>query len=94
MNGSTQTTGKWPRILLAGPLVLLTAFAVTCGAALWLPAGPAMIDNIAIPLVLFPGIWAALFFYAYLDSRLMRAYALISLLLLINTAAIARHMLS
>lgn len=80
---------RWARTLLAGPLVFLCAFIVVCAASIWLPPGPALIDNIAIPLVLFPAVWAVLFFYCYLTSSLKRAYALLTLLLLTHAALIA-----
>lgn len=80
---------RWARGILAGPLVFVCAFAVMCGASVWLPAGPARLDNIAIPLVLFPGIWAILFFYCYLTNNLGRAYAVVLLLLCTHLALIA-----
>jgi hypothetical protein len=39
---------------------------------LWLPAGAAGIDNLVLPLVLLPLIWAGLFFHACLDGKLGR----------------------
>ncbi|MAY36243.1 MAG: hypothetical protein CMN84_09115 [Spongiibacteraceae bacterium] len=82
---------RWPRIFLVGPLVFLSAFLAVCGASVYLPAGPARIDNVAIPLVLFPAIWALLFFYSYLDSRLIRAYTLVLLVLGANLALVLLH---
>ena len=79
----------WSRGLLAGPVVFVTAATVMAGAALWLPAGAAQIDNLVLLIVLFPAIWAALFFYACLDRRLRRAWGLTLLLLLANAALIA-----
>lgn len=82
---------RWPRIFLVGPLVFLSAFLAVCGASVYLPAGPAKIDNVAIPLVLFPAIWALLFFYSYLDSRLIRAYTVVLLVLGANFALVLLH---
>ncbi len=82
---------RWPRIFLVGPLVFLSAFLAVCGASVYLPAGPARIDNVAIPLVLFPAIWALLFFYSYLDSRLIRAYTVVLLVLGANLALVLLH---
>jgi hypothetical protein len=76
----------WWRVLLAGPVVALTSFAMLCGGSLWLPEGAAGIDHLALPLVLFPAIWAGLFFHACLDRRLMRAFAVHAVLLLANAA--------
>jgi hypothetical protein len=80
------------RVLLAGPLVFVCAALVMCGGALWLPAGRAQIDNLVLPIVLFPAIWAALFFYACLDRQLHRAYWLIGALGLLHAAMIAVHL--
>ena len=82
---------RWPRIFLVGPLVFLSAFLAVCGASVYLPAGPARIDNVAIPLVLFPAIWALLFFYSYLDSRLIRAYTVVLFVLGANLALVLLH---
>ena len=82
---------RWLRIFLVGPLVFLSAFLAVCGASVYLPAGPARIDNVAIPLVLFPAIWALLFFYSYLDSRLIRAYTVVLLVLGANLALVLLH---
>ena len=83
----------WPRVVLAGPLVVVCATLVMCGGSLWLPKGPAQIDNIVLPIGLFPAIWAAFFFYACLDRRLGRAYAVIVGLSLLHATAIALHVM-
>jgi len=77
------------RFILAGPAVFITAIAVMAGATVWFPQGAAEVDNIVIPLVLFPAIWAVLFFYACLDRYLKRAYAVIIMLLLVQIGLIA-----
>jgi hypothetical protein len=77
------------RGVLAGPVVFLAAAAVMAGGAVWIPGGAASIDNIVLPIVLFPAIWAALFFYACLDRRLLRAWLVTLALLGINAALIA-----
>jgi hypothetical protein len=51
---------------------VIIALVVMAGMALWLPGGAAGIDNLVLPLVLVPLIWAALFFHACLDARLGR----------------------
>lgn len=50
----------------------MVALVVMAGMALWLPGGAAGIDNLVLPLILVPLIWAALFFHACLDGRLGR----------------------
>ena len=64
------------------------------GGALWVPDGPAQIDNIVLPIVLFPAIWALLFFYASLDRRLGRAYTVVLGLGLLHALLIARHLMA
>lgn len=78
----------WARIILAGPLAALASVLVMAGGALWLPKGAASIDNLVLPIALFPAIWAALFFYASLDRRLGRAYLIVAGIALANAALI------
>src|SRR5690606_7477360 len=47
---SAPRTRLWLRGLLAGPLALLTACLLMAGAALWLPPGPAQINNLVLPI--------------------------------------------
>ena len=84
---------RWPRWLLAGPLVFVVAGLVMGGGALWLPEGPAQINNIVLPIVLFPAIWAGLFFYGCLDRRLARAYGVVLGLGVLHALLIAAHLL-
>lgn len=65
-------TRKWTRIFFAGPGAVLITIVMTAGMTLWLPGGSAGIDNLVLPLVLMPLIWAGLFFHACLDRRLGR----------------------
>lgn len=60
------------RIGFAGPGAVVVALATMAGMSLWLPGGAAGIDNLVLPLLLFPLIWAGLFFHACLDSRVGR----------------------
>ena len=83
----------WSRGILAGPLVFLTAIATMSGGTLWLPKGAAQIDNIVFPIVLFPAIWAALFFYTLLDRKLWRAWSVTVVLLAANAVAITLHIM-
>lgn len=74
---------KWIRILFAGPGAVIVTLVVMAGMPLWLPGGAAGVDNLVLPLVLAPLIWAALFFHACLDSKLARVgIAAIALLVL------------
>lgn len=76
------------RFWLAGPLVFLTAVIVMAGGAVWMPKGAAGVDNIVMPLVLFPAIWAVLFFYGCLTTRIKRAAIVMGVLIATQVAAI------
>ena len=84
----------WQRGLLAGPVVFIAAALIMCGGALWMPQGATQIDNIVLPIVLFPMIWAALFFYTLLDRKLWRAWTVTLVLAAGHGAAIAQHVLA
>ncbi len=60
------------RFWLAGPVAFFLSIIVMLGMALWFPKGHAGIDNIVLPMILFPLIWAVFFFYAYLDRNIKR----------------------
>jgi hypothetical protein len=86
----TQSGHFWWRALLAGPVAWLTGLATLCGGALWIPGGAAGINHLALPLVMFPAIWAGLFFHACLDRSLARVWAVHGVLLLANAVLILR----
>jgi len=83
---------SWLRALLAGPLVLVAACMLMAGGAVWLPPGQAQVNNLVLPIVLFPLLWTALFLYACLDTRMQRAYAVICTLIASNAALVAWHL--
>jgi hypothetical protein len=79
------------RTLLAGPVAVAISLLVLAGMPLWLPAGAAGVDHIALPLLLLPAVWALLFFHALLDRSLARV-ALVALALVgLNLALLVRH---
>ncbi len=80
------------RGLLAGPLSLMASGLLMAGAALYLPGGAAGIDNIVLPILLFPLIWCLLLLYALLDERLLRASAIIVALGGAHLALILDHL--
>ena len=84
----------WLRGILAGPLALAAALLVMAGGALWLPVGRAQVNNLVLPVVLFPLLWTALFLYACLDAKLKRAYAIVGALVVANGLLLARHFYS
>jgi hypothetical protein len=80
---------RWARVLLAGPGAIVVTLALLAGMPLWLPGGAAGIDNIAVPLILAPLIWAALFFHACLDRSLARVAVVAGALFLVHGALVA-----
>ncbi len=91
---SSSRRRAWSRGLLAGPVCFITAAAVMAGASLWYPQGAAQINNIAVPIIVFPAIWAALFFYLMLDRKLGRAWLVAGVLLFAHAALIGQHLLA
>lgn len=79
----------WTRIMLAGPAAVIVAIVVMAGMPLWLPGGAAGIDNLVVPLVLAPLIWAALFFHACLDRNLARVALVAAALFLLHGGLVA-----
>ena len=75
------------RWVLAGPVALALAYLVMAAMPLWFPEGAAGIDHLVLPLILFPAIWAAAFFYACLTENPGRASVVLMGLLLVNGAA-------
>lgn len=71
-------TSRWhvmTRFFLAGPVALIVSLLVVGCMPVWFPKGAAGIDHIALPIIMLPGIWAALFFHAVLDRSLLRVTA-------------------
>lgn len=79
----------WARIILAGPVAIIVALTMLAGMPLWLPGGSAGIDNLVLPLVFAPLIWAALFFHASLDRSLARVAIIAGALFLVHGAMVA-----
>jgi len=87
------TAHKWMRIAFAGPGAVIVAVVVMAGMSLWLPRGAAGIDNLVLPLVLVPLIWAGLFFHACLDAKLWRVAVVATGLLLVHGGLVAHRFL-
>lgn len=88
------TSGKWTRIAFAGPGAIIVAVVVMAGMTQWLPKGAAGIDNLVLPLVLAPLLWAGLFFHACLDRKLSRVVIVAVGLLVIHGGLVAYSFLS
>lgn len=66
------------RWLLCGPVSFLVAAALMAALPVMLPQGEAGIDHLVFPILLFPGLWALVFFYACLERDLLRAVAVVA----------------
>lgn len=84
---------RWSRVALAGPGAICVTIIVMAGMTLWLPGGRAGIDNLVLPLVLAPLIWAVLFFHACLDRNVSRITLVASALLLTHGGLLAHNWL-
>lgn len=80
------------RWLLCGPVVFIATVLVMMGMAFWLPAGAAGVDHIALPVLLFPLIWAGLFFYALIDDSLLRALSVVAVLIILHLGLLLLNM--
>ena len=87
--GRRWLTARQARWLLGGPMALLIAILAMGAMPLWFPAGAAGVDHLIFPLILFPALWAAPFFYAILAENLRRAALLLTGLAIVNAAGIA-----
>lgn len=65
-----KTVMRW---LVAGPLALMASLAALAALPHMVPPGAGGIDHLVFPILAFPLIWAAAFFYACLDEKAGRA---------------------
>lgn len=82
------------RFLLAGPVAIVVTALVVLAMPLWVPAGSGDVDNLVLPLVLLPLIWAALFFHACLDVSLKRVALVALALVAVHGAVLGWHFLA
>ncbi len=85
-SGGTRRIIRW---VLAGPIAAIIAVIVLMGMPIYIPAGPGGVDNIVIPLLLLPIVWAMLFFHAVLDSSLTRVACVGALVAAANLTLLA-----
>ncbi|KKC26696.1 hypothetical protein [Sphingomonas sp. SRS2] len=90
---SAARTAKWVRVGFAGPGAIVISVVIIAGMALWLPGGAAGIDNLILPLVLLPLIWAVLFFHACLDRKLARIVIVALVLFGLHAGLVAQKFL-
>lgn len=89
----SQALQKWIRVALAGPGAIVVSLVIMSGMPLWLPRGAAGVDNLVLPLILVPLIWAALFFHACLDRKLARVAIVAAALFFIHGGLVAHKFL-
>lgn len=79
------------RFWLAGPVAFILAVLVMLGMAIWFPGGAAGLNNVVLPMIAFPLIWAVIFFYAYLDRNTKRVALAFSCIALVHAALLIAH---
>lgn len=79
---------RWAIWILSGPGATAAAVAVLAAASIWVPSGSSGAENIWLPIVSFPAIWAALFMHAVLDDNLWRVGLFQGGLILVNGAVL------
>lgn len=82
------------RFWLAGPVAFILAVLVMLGMAIWFPRGAAGLNNVVLPLVAFPLIWAVIFFYAYLDRNTKRVALAFSCVALAHAVLLIDHFIN
>ena len=88
---SASVAQRWARVILAGPLVFLCSLALMGGANLWLPPGAGGVNDIVLPILLYPAVWTGLFFYACLERRIGRGYAIVGGLTALHALVFVFH---
>ncbi|MDX2288590.1 MAG: hypothetical protein NW217_07185 [Hyphomicrobiaceae bacterium] len=68
----------WQRTLVAGPLALLAAVVVLATLPHLIPEGAGRVDNLVLPVIAFPLVWSATFFYACIADNISRAAAVLA----------------
>jgi hypothetical protein len=77
------------RCLLAGPVALATGLLTMMAMPFWMPAGAVGVNNLALPIILAPLLWAVPFFYACLEENLVRGSVVLSAAVLLQGAIVA-----
>ena len=88
-SSSASAAQRWARAILVGPLVFLCSLGIMGGANLWLPPGAGGVNDIVLPILLYPAVWTALFFYACFERRIWRGYAIVGGIAALHLVAFA-----
>ncbi|MBU2878112.1 MULTISPECIES: hypothetical protein [Alteromonadaceae] len=89
MSTSSLKFLKNRRFWLSGPATLVVSLLFMLAMAVWFPPGAGHVNNIMMPMFMFPLIWAILFFYTYLTTNLQKAQWLLATLFVANSAILA-----
>lgn len=81
------------RVWLAGPATLIVSVLIMAAMSLWLPEGNANIDHLVVPVILFPLIWSAVFFYVLLENNIKIVSSVMAILFLVNGSAVVASIL-
>ena len=82
---SRTVAARWA---LAGPIAFVAAVLAMAATPVWAPGGASTLNNIVVPVVLFPAYWALAFFYGILEEKMWRAAAIFSVLIAVNGALV------
>ncbi|MEM8797844.1 MAG: hypothetical protein AAGE61_19935 [Pseudomonadota bacterium] len=82
LKSSAQSHALTLRWIFGGPVAAILTILIMMGMAVWWPAGAGRVDNILVPLVLFPVIWALVFFYVLLDDDMLRVSTVMTVLVI------------
>lgn len=77
------------RWIVAGPLALVASLAALAAMPHMIPPGAGGIDHLVFPVLAFPLIWAAAFFYACLEENIVRAALVLAGITVAQFAVIA-----
>jgi membrane-anchored glycerophosphoryl diester phosphodiesterase (GDPDase) len=81
------------RFWLAGPVTVVVSVLIMAAMSLWLPEGNAHIDHLIVPVILFPLIWSAVFFYVILANNMKKVSLIMALLFLSNGLVVTASIL-
>lgn len=98
MTSTNKNTTRWRylsslRFWLAGPVTVVVSVLIMAAMSLWLPEGNANIDHLIVPVILFPLIWSAVFFYVILENNMKKVSLIMALLFLGNGLAVTASIL-
>ncbi|MEM7188868.1 MAG: hypothetical protein AAF439_04585 [Pseudomonadota bacterium] len=88
IGGAISARPVLTRWILAGPVALVLAVVTMAAMPFWVPAGPANLDHLAFPILLFPLIWTITVLYPCMDEKLPRAVTIILGLTIVQTLLI------